>query len=60
MAKLNFGGVEENVVTREEFNQHIEKLRALGQVGELSTGRVVTTANTDCLGNPDLPGCKEG
>ena len=48
------------VVTREEFNQHIEKLRALGQIGELSTGRVVTTANTDCLGNPDLPGCKEG
>jgi hypothetical protein len=48
------------VVTREEFNQHIEKLRALGQVGELSTGRVVTSANTDCLGNPDLPGCKEG
>ena len=48
------------VVTREEFNQHIEKLRALGQVGELSTGRVLTSANPDCLGNPDLPGCKEG
>ena len=48
------------VVTKSEFNQHVEKLKALGQVGSLDTGRDLTKGNPDCLGNPELPGCREG
>jgi cytochrome c oxidase subunit 2 len=48
------------VVSKSEFESHIAELRALGQVGKLSTGRISTKGNTDCLGNPKLPGCQEG
>jgi hypothetical protein len=34
-------------------------LKAAGQVGALATGRVETSGNPDCLGNPELAGCKD-
>jgi hypothetical protein len=46
------------VVSRAEFDQHIADLKAAGQVGALTSGRVETSGNPDCLGNPELAGCK--
>ena len=46
------------VVPRAEFEQHLADLRAAGQVGALTSGKVDTKGNTDCLGNPELPACK--
>jgi len=46
------------VVPRAEFEQHLADLRAAGQVGALTSGKVDTKGNPDCLGNPELPACK--
>ncbi|MDA2978044.1 MAG: cytochrome c oxidase subunit II [Actinomycetota bacterium] len=46
------------VVSRSEFDQHIQDLKAAGQEGVLETDRIATKGNPDCLGNPELAGCK--
>lgn len=46
------------VVSRSEFDQHIQDLKAAGQEGVLETDRITTKGNPDCLGNPELAGCK--
>lgn len=48
------------VVTRAEFDQHIADLKALGQSGNRISTKIETSGNPDCLGNPDIAGCKEG
>lgn len=48
------------VVSRAEFDQHIADLKAVGQSGNRISTQIETSGNPDCLGNPDVAGCKAG